>query len=478
MFEHERRRTPAVKRTTVAGVACAAVLMLLAAAGYRAIHRVASPAGWPAAPAMGEEPADPGFLYGRVITIGGVIHEGRLRWGGSEEAFWGNYFNGVKKENPWAAYVPPGRLPKELRPIEIFGIEFGRKEEPIDLVRHYMARFGDIARIESHGRDVRVILKSGSMAELDRFSASDFDDGVRVWKSGQRVADLDSVRIRAIEFRAAPQSGAASDRLYGSVLTRRGETFTGFVQWDREQCLGSDELKGLTSEGEILLRFDTLQSIARRSRDSSVARLLDGREIEISGTRDAGEGNRGVYVDDPRYGRVLVSWDVVDRVEFSAGGSGPAYSDFPRGGPLGGSLTTRGGRRLAGRLVFDLDESEVTETLDAPSRGVNYTIPFGLIASIVIPGKVAGGLRRATVRLHSGEQLLLECAGDLGEKNAGILVFAAGGQNPDYVRWEEVAQIDFDRPEAMYPPLGRSRTAGRSSERESHLNLEKSVGSR
>jgi hypothetical protein len=38
-----------------------------------------------------------------------------------------------------------------------------------------------------------------------------------------------------------------------------------------------------------------------------------------------------------------------------------------------------------GRLVHDLDESETTETLDALSLGVDYTGPFGLIASIVLP---------------------------------------------------------------------------------------------
>jgi hypothetical protein len=54
------------------------------------------------------------------------------------------------------------------------------------------------------------------------------------------------------------------------------------------------------------------------------------------------------------------------------------------------------GRRLAGRLVYDLDESEVTETLDAPSQGVNYTIPFGLIASIVLPNAEERGGQRAT----------------------------------------------------------------------------------
>ena len=134
------------------------------------------------------------------------------------------------------------------------------------------------------------------------------------------------------------------------------------------------------------MRFDTIRSIARRSQDSSLVTLLDGREMVLSGTREVGDGNRGVYVDDPRYGRVLVSWNAFERVEFSPGGSGPALRRLPAGGPLTGRVTTRGGRRLAGRLVFDLDESETTETLDAPAEGVNYTIPFGLVASIVLPG--------------------------------------------------------------------------------------------
>lgn len=89
----------------------------------------------------------------------------------------------------------------------------------------------------------------------------------------------------------------------------------------------------------------------------------------------AGFKHRGIYVDDPRYGRVLVSWGAFERIDFSAGGSGPAYNDFAWGRPLTASVTTRGGRRLTGRLVYDLDESETTETLDAPSQGVDYTIP-------------------------------------------------------------------------------------------------------
>src|SRR6185295_20158375 len=64
---------------------------------------------------------DPGFLYGRVTTVDGAAYEGRLRFGDNEEAYWGDYFNGAKAENPWATQVD--RLPTESKPISIFGVE-------------------------------------------------------------------------------------------------------------------------------------------------------------------------------------------------------------------------------------------------------------------------------------------------------------------------------------------------------------------
>ena len=410
---------------------------------------VTSPAITPSTAAAGN---NQGFLYGRITTYGGAAYEGRLRFGGDEEAFWGDYFNGAKTENPWAAQAPLERLPKERERIEIFGIEIGHWERQIDLDRPFMARFGDIARIEARGRDVRVTLKSGTVFDLDRFSASDFDDGVRVWDGRRGVVDIDSAQIRMIEPLSTAALDVAPYRLHGTVRTRQGD-FTGFVQWDRKDCVGPDDLDGHTVGGEHSVRFDTIRSIARRSRDSSLVTLLDGREIVLSNTREVGHGNRGVYVDDRRYGRVLISWDAFERVDFSAGGSGPAYDGFPPGRPLTGSVTTRAGRRVAGRLVYDLDESETTETLDGPSQGVDYTIPFGLIASIVPPAREERGAQRARIILQNGEDLQLEPTGDLGERNAGMLIFVEGLHRPEYVPWTEVKQVDFDRPPAMYPPL-------------------------
>jgi hypothetical protein len=176
-----------------------------------------------------------GFLYGRITTVGGATYEGRLRWGGDEEAFWGNYFNGSKHENPWLAQVPPEGLPKERRPIEIFGIKIADRESQIDVGRPFMARFGDIARIEARGiKVVRVTLKSGTVFDLDRFEAGDFDDGVRVWDGTRGVVDLKSwaggvpppsrVRIRTIEFLPTARLDGAPDRLHGTVRTREGDS--------------------------------------------------------------------------------------------------------------------------------------------------------------------------------------------------------------------------------------------------------------
>jgi hypothetical protein len=444
-------------RATIAGGASAAVLLLLALAGYRACEKDAAPdaatsRAVPSPTPAAEETVHPDFLYGRVSAVGGAIYEGRLRWGGGQEAFWGDYFNGFKEKNPWSAYVSPERLPKESRAIKIFGFETPiRRERPVSFTRPFVARFGDIARIEAHGRDVRVTLKSGTVFNLDRFGASDFDDGVRVWDR-RGVVTLDSLKISTIELLPAARPDAVPNRLHGTVHTRQGD-FTGFIQWDREECVGTDKLDGQTAEGRLSLPFDTIRSIARHSRDSVLATLLDGRQVVLSDTREVGRENRGIFVDDPRYGRVLVSWDAFERVDFSPGGNGPAYGDFPPGRPLTGSVTTRSGRRLAGRLVYDLDEGETTETLDAPSQGVDYTIPLGLIASIVPPGRDERDARRARVTLQNGEELRLEADGDLGERNGGMLIFVEGRQHPEYVPWPEVGQIDLDRPPAMYPPL-------------------------
>src|SRR4029434_5628215 len=148
------------------------------------------------------------------------------------------------------------------------------------------------------------------------------------WDGKHGVVDLDEAQIRTIELLPNDRPGTSSDRLHGSVRTRGGD-FTGFIQWNRVNGSGSDQLHGHTADAELSLRFDTVRSIARKSSDSSLVTLLDGKGIVLSDRSDVGPASLRIYVDDRRYGRVVISWSVFERLDFSPGGSGPAYGEFP-----------------------------------------------------------------------------------------------------------------------------------------------------
>src|SRR5687767_1085730 len=168
-------------RGTVAGGTFATLLAVLAIAGCeRAVEQnVDAAAATSRTTTPSTRAVHEGFLYGRVTTDDGEVHEGRLRFGGDEEALWGNHFNAVKKGNSWAAHVPDGQL-KDGRPLKIFGVEIARWGSEVDLGRPFMVRFGDIARIDAPGRELRVTLKSGTVVELARFAADDFADGMQI----------------------------------------------------------------------------------------------------------------------------------------------------------------------------------------------------------------------------------------------------------------------------------------------------------
>ena len=77
------------------------------------------------------------------------------------------------------------------------------------------------------------------------------------------------------------------------------------------------------------------------------------------------------------------------------------------------------------------------------TAGVDYTLPFARVQSIVLPG---GGARTSgliDVLLVSGERLQLERAGDLRPDNGGLLIFTGTADQAEYVAWRDVTRIDL-----------------------------------
>lgn len=386
-----------------------------------------------------------GFLYGRVLTERGNDYTGFLRWG-TEEACWDDLFHSSKGEMPYLDEVDEEELDDSHRrayrdyETSVFGrlIRWRVDEDDYEVSRIFAARFGDIAWIEPRSDDrADVELKNGTRWEVSGY-ANDVGGNVRVQDPELGAIDLAWDGIERIEFLPVPAGAAPpAARLYGRVETT-DEAFEGFIQWDKEECLAGDELDGDTEDGRIAIRMGSIESIARRSSSSCEVKLRDGRSHRLRGTNDVNDENRGIMVEDERYGRVTIPWAEFERVTFSDHPrSGRGYESYPPLGELRGSVAARGAAHR-GRIVLDLDESEGWEMLNGSRHDIEFDIPLAEVRAIRPDG---GG---SVVELRNGQTLELDEGQDVTRRNAGVLVYEEGRPHPTYLRWRDIEEIRFD----------------------------------
>ncbi len=386
-----------------------------------------------------------GFLYGRVTTESGTDYEGFLRWG-TEEAFWDDLFHSSKEDLPFLDEFDSGdrdRRDRNRHRAKILGLtinwESDGKHWGGSSSRIFISRFGDIAEIEvTGGDDAELLMKSGEQFEVSGY-ANDVGGTVHVSDESLGDIDLHWDRIERIVFESAPGGkDPGAFRLYGTVETRSGE-YEGFIQWDKQECLSTDLLDGDTSDGDISIKMGRIRSIERRGHRGSDVELKDGRTMRLRGSNDVNDENRGVMVEDERYGRLTIPWDEFDRVTFADGkGSGRGYGDFPDGKKLMGKVTDVDGDSYEGRLVFDLDESEDWEILNGSFDDIEFDIPFRNITSIE-PRRHDESL----IVLRGGEQIRLEDSQDVSDDNDGILIFTRDDDDPVHIHWDDVERIEL-----------------------------------
>ncbi len=377
-----------------------------------------------------------GHLYGTIETTSGNHYTGILRWG-DEEAFWDDLFNGSKQDEPATGDLPRGykRAPKH---VEVFGLEISGPWKREWEQRQLEIRFGDLAEIRPRGSDrAEITLRNGETMRIEGGS-NDFDDEVQVQDAALGLVKVDWNKIRSVKFAATPADAKPEGRrLKARVKTASGE-FSGWLAWDSQECLSIDKLDGEGEDGDVSIEMGKIRSIERRSRRSSTVALADGRTMELSGTNDVDSSIRGILVEDARFGRVEVSWDVFDRADIEvAEDSGKGYDAYAPLGPIRARVTTVGGATSEGAIAFDLDEQEQWEMLNGDQDDVQYSIPFARVKEIR-----RLGTRRVEVTLDNGEKLRLEGETDVGDGNAGIAFLGKSGDDA-YVPWEDVEKIEF-----------------------------------
>ncbi|HVS12646.1 MAG TPA: hypothetical protein VMV46_01885 [Thermoanaerobaculia bacterium] len=390
------------------------------------------------AAATGRAADTDGFLYGKVTTTTDSTYTGILRWG-DEEAFWDDLFNSGKVELPYFQEFGPDE--RRGRTIQILGREFKVNWGDGASSRHFVVRFGDIDRIEVLGAgEAKIHLRGGEVTHV-KGMANDVSATVEVQDASLGTVKVPWRKIGTVQFLPTPSDvKPVGFRLAGTVHTSQG-TFEGFVQWDKQECLSVDKLDGDDDGVRVALDMGQIRSIERKGSRASVVTLRDGRTLTLSGTNDVNADNRGILVEDRRFGRVEVPWRAFERVDFrGAGPSGRGYGEYGAWGALRGTVKDSSGSAYRGRLVFDLDEAYGWEMLDGNDDEIAYSIPFGMVARIEPRGTEAAG-----VTLRNGETLTLGGTQDVSDANDGILVFTSDKEDEGvHVPWDELESLELD----------------------------------
>ena len=394
-----------------------------------------------AALAVTVEADDSGRIYGEITTAEGDTFEGFIRWD-KNEGSWVDILDG-EKELPKRKYKKARRKYRDHETtIKIFGIEIGKSGWSSSASSGI--RFGHIKTMEViDDDDVLLTLKAGQEIEFIH-GGSDFGSGVReIIIEDEHEGEIELVwdDLEMIEFMQTP-SGAESnfgERLYGTLTTRRGDEYTGFVCWDVDELFPTDILNGDEKHRSRKIKFGKIASIERYSSSGAKITLTNGDQMVLRGTNDVDDDNRGIVISDPGFGQVKVKWDEFDRLDFTKAPHQVRYKDFDGGRRLTGTVHTEDGDSYTGTIRWDDDEEYTWEILNGDYRDVEFDIELGLVKSIK-----KGSRNSSIVTVWDDRSFRLRGSNDVDEDNKGIFVTLPDGDDVE-IEWEDFDRLEFSR---------------------------------
>ena len=82
--------------------------------------------------------------------------------------------------------------------------------------------------------------------------------------------------------------------MFGTLRTRSGLEFTGYVTWDVDEVYSTDVLDGDAGGQRMQIAFGDIASIERNDRRSSRVTLIDGTTVVLDGTNDVDASISGI----------------------------------------------------------------------------------------------------------------------------------------------------------------------------------------
>lgn len=388
-------------------------------------------------------------IYGKITTVDGDVYTGFIRWD-RNEASWVDQLNGTKEisrsERRDRERKMEDRERRKTTKVRLFGIEVGNSDWDFsgDFSSEASIRFGHIKKmIPERGDNISLILKSGDTVEFTGGS-TDFGSDMReliIEDERDGETELGWEDIDEVELMATPpgKESELGTRIYGTMTTRRGDLFTGYVSWDADECMSSDVLDGEDHGKTRKIKLGRVNMIERYSSSGAEFTMANGEKFVLKGTNDVDNSNRGISIEDPALGEVTVEWGEFDKLEFKPSPGIPKYDDFSGGKRLKGTVQTEDGESYTGEIRWDNDESYTWEPLNGSSRGATFRIEFGLIKSIE-----RDSFRECRVTLWDGRTIDLRDSNDVDDSNRGLVV-SQSGKKDVLVDWDEFKSVEFVR---------------------------------
>ncbi|MDE2804678.1 MAG: hypothetical protein OXN18_05960 [Gemmatimonadota bacterium] len=265
------------------------------------------------------------------------------------------------------------------------------------------------------------------------------------------IVHLHGRDVIRIEFSAAPAGAAPrARRLHGTVQDRSGRTFTGFVDpralnRGGDALLESDMLDDFENEDHRSIRLDRIRSL-ERTPTGVAATLVSGEVLDLFDEASGPFHPRPFRISDPALGSVSVEWRAFQSIRFHEPARPAGYDAFDGGHLLHGTVVTRDGEELAGRVRWNAHEEWSWESLNGTSEDVDFAIEFTNIRRIERTGE--DGVR---VTVLDGRTFELTGSSDVGRDNKGIFVFpsrggeaeADGGPRWRYITWDDFREAHF-----------------------------------
>lgn len=390
---------------------------------------------------------DQGFIYGRILTEDGDKYEGPIRWG-KEEVYWTDMFNASKRENENLEYLSERDLEQLEKRYDddnddlvsrFLSISWNDDDDD-QFVHEFSTAFGNIKamKIRSSSR-LDIKLKDGKQIALNGSGYNDVGAKIRILDKDFGITQISWNNIDEIEFLPTPSKleEKFGEPLYGTVVCEIGE-FTGFIQWDHDERVGTDVLDGEEDGNDYEIAFDKIQSIERDGFSSSIVTLKSGRSLDLKGTNDVDDDNKGIIVTVKGLGRVDIPWDEFEKVTFKeAPNAGPAFNSFKSPDLISGTVEVSNGESYSGQIIYDLDEAYTFEVLNGEDDDIKFIIPFKNIKEIEPQSSYA-----TLISIKGGGELRLEEGQDVSDKNTGILVKA--NSEWEYIPWKRIRKVSLN----------------------------------